>query len=164
MFFITGSICSACCHREWEPRLNFLLSLGDLFRGSESSKYMVGHVQITGLWSGCTRSQRRKKESGPSPAVMGGGKNTSNPREGEVVFQEGTRVLVGKGNKCWAIKNGKYQLFHFFNILILDFLDIACHLASLYLTCVNFKTQSEVFCFVISVLYVGQVIVLLSSE
>lgn len=75
------------------------------------------------MWLAMLRSQAHslaapgaragRKNLAPSPAVMGGGKNTSNPRGGEVVFQEETRVLLGKGNKCWAIKNGKCQLSTF---------------------------------------------------
>lgn len=89
--------------------------------GSESSECVIGQAQITGSQPGCTRSQRGDKVSSLLPAVMGDGKNTSICREGEAVSQEETKVLLGKGNGCWATKNGKYSLYHFSYILILDF-------------------------------------------
>lgn len=114
MVFITGSLCSACCHRVGEPRLNLLLSLGDLFRGQSLLSMWLAMLrsQVHSL-AALGASQRGEKESIPSPAVMGGGKNTSNPREREVVFQAETRALLGKENKCWQSKmaNANYSTF-----------------------------------------------------
>lgn len=67
------------------------------------------------------------KASSLLPAVMEDSKNTSICRGGEAVSQEETKVLLGKGNGCWATKNGKCPLYHFSNILILDF---GCGLSS----------------------------------
>lgn len=109
MVFRAGSICSACCHGEGEPRVNFLLCLGGPLKGQSPLRV----CDWPNSYHRPTAWPRREKESNPSPSGMGDGTQdcpfyTSIHRGEDSVSQEETKVLTRKGEQM--LDNPKWQM------------------------------------------------------
>lgn len=112
--FTAGSICSTCCYKEGEPRVNFFLFLSDPLQGE--SPLRVGDLPSSDHRLTAWLHQEPevgKKGSRPSPTVMGDGTQdhppyTSIHRRGEAVSQEKNQGTTRKGE--WMLDNQKWQM------------------------------------------------------